>query len=201
MKVNNEPAETKLKRLLKDNHGYLFLDDSIKETGLSKPTIYSFIHGSGLAKAAPGIYCSAEVVPDDCFIFQKRHPEAVFSHGTALYLLGLSSRDPLKKDITVTRGGNPSTFGDVNVHYVVVDKLAIDTIEVPSPGGHRIRCYNTERTLIDLLRNRSTVDPESLSSALKEYVSSSKRQLPKLIEVAKSFRVDKLLETYLEVLV
>jgi hypothetical protein len=115
-------------------------------------------------------------------------------------LLDYSDHDPIRKDITVIRGSNSSPFPGVAVHYVSGEQVFSDVIEVKTPQGHTAKCYYIESTLIDLLQNRPSIGPALLSAALKRYASSSRRRLPKLIEIGKSFRVDKLLETYLKVL-
>lgn len=60
--------------------------------------------------------------------------------------------------------------------------------------------YDLQRTIIDLIRNRSKFEIQDFTTALKTYVKRPDKNLSKLYEYAKMFRVDKILRTYMEVL-
>ena len=66
--------------------------------------------------------------------------------------------------------------------------------------GHPVRCYNPERTLVDLIRSRSHVDRQELLSALTSYARSPGRNIPLLMRYAKLFSVERILVSWLEVL-
>ena len=53
---------------------------------------------------------------------------------------------------------------------------------------------------VSLVRNRNQFELQDFNIALKEYIWRSDKNLIKLAEYAKAFRVDKVLHKYLEVL-
>ena len=53
---------------------------------------------------------------------------------------------------------------------------------------------------VSLVRNRNQFELQDFNIALKEYIRRSDKNLIKLAEYAKAFRVDKVLQKYLEVL-
>ena len=53
---------------------------------------------------------------------------------------------------------------------------------------------------VSLVRNRNQFELQDFNIALKEYIWRSDKNLIKLAEYAKAFRVDKVLQKYLEVL-
>ena len=55
-------------------------------------------------------------------------------------------------------------------------------------------------TKVSLVRNRNQFELQDFNIALKEYIRRSDKNLIKLAEYAKAFRVDKVLQKYLEVL-
>lgn len=77
-------------------------------------------------------------------------------------------------------------------------ELGLETTE--TPFGHPVRCYDRERTLVDLLRSRATVNQQKLLAAIKGYARSRQRDLPLLMRYARAFSIDRPLATYLEVL-
>lgn len=60
--------------------------------------------------------------------------------------------------------------------------------------------YNLERTMCDLVRNRSSFEIQDFNSALKAYSRRQDKNLSLLFEYAKLLRVEKLLRSYMEVL-
>jgi len=51
-----------------------------------------------------------------------------------------------------------------------------------------------------LIRSRSSIEIQEYQTILKEYLRQGKKDLPLLMRYAKSFRVEKILKQYLEVL-
>ena len=78
--------------------------------------------------------------------------------------------------------------------------LDIGKTDVTDSFGNIIPVYDMERTVVDLVRNRSQFELQDFNTALKEYIRRSDKNLIKLAEYAKAFRVDKVLQKYLEVL-
>lgn len=63
-----------------------------------------------------------------------------------------------------------------------------------------MRCYDAERTICDLLRSRSRMDEETVISAIKNYVTFEDKELNRLAAYADKFKVNKVLKSYMEVL-
>ena len=66
--------------------------------------------------------------------------------------------------------------------------------------GNDIPIYDLERTICDLVRNRSQFEIQDFNNALKTYVSKSDKDLNKLMKYAKLFKIDKIIRQYMEVL-
>ena len=65
-----------------------------------------------------------------------------------------------------------------------------------------IFCYNAERCICDLLRDKDNQVIETIKYAIIEYLNNKKeRDLPKLMEYAKKFNVEEDINKYLEVLI
>ena len=63
-----------------------------------------------------------------------------------------------------------------------------------------IPMYDLERTMCDLVRNRNSFEIQDFNAALKAYVKKKEKILPDYFEYAKLLRVEKLMRSYMEVL-
>ncbi|GHT85153.1 abortive infection protein [Bacteroidia bacterium] len=190
-----------LDKMLNQKNGVL-LTKEVVHAGISKTYFMGYVKEKELERVARGIYLSSDAWLDAFYLLQARYPEVIFSHETALYLLGMAEREPLQFTVTVkTKYHSKSmTQQNIKVYYIKKELLELGLITVESPAGHVLRAYNPERTVCDLLRNRSQVEIQDLQSALKEYTRSKDKNLPELMRYAKKLHVEKLLRQYLEVL-
>ena len=67
-------------------------------------------------------------------------------------------------------------------------------------SGHEVSVYDMERTICDLIRNRSNIEIQVFQDAMKQYAKRKDKNLRSLMQYAKTFRVEKILRQYLEVL-
>ena len=99
----------------------------------------------------------------------------MLSHGSALYLAGLSERTPCALDVTVPHGYHPRAlfreYPDVKVHRGWPNIYELGIIEVKSPGGALVRAYWAERAVAELISQRSSVgaDPQLVRDAVAGY--------------------------------
>ena len=54
---------------------------------------------------------------------------------------------------------------------------------------HKVRIYDRDRTICDVLRNMNKIDKEVFNKAVQGYVKDPKKNIPNLIEYAKVLRV------------
>lgn len=78
--------------------------------------------------------------------------------------------------------------------------LPIGSIMVRNSFGHLIPIYDLERTICDLVRNRSSFEIQDFQSAIKSYVKRADKDLNRLMKYAPLFRIEKLIRHYMEVL-
>ena len=175
---------------------------NIDELNVSKDRFYKFIKDNNYEKVGPGMYASRDDIVDELLVLHKRCPKGIISHDEALYYYGLVDREPLSHTITVYSGFNASRLikSGYTVYYVNKDLLNIGKVNVINNFGNEIPMYDLERTIIDLIRNRSKFEIQDFTTALKTYAKRPDKNLSKLYEYAKAFRVDKTLRTYMEVL-
>ena len=184
-----------------DASGVLLMKDARKRN-TSKNAFYQFIKSNQFERIAQGVYLSPDSWEDTAFVLHHRCPQAVFSHDEALYYHDLIDREPMQKTVTIYSGYNTKklTASGVKVYTVKKELLPVGRQIITNSFGHKIPMYDLERTICDLARSRSHFEFQDFQTALKRYAIRKDKDLNKLMQYARAFRVQNVLRTYLEVL-
>ena len=195
MKVNKKEI---IEEKIIQNQGILQIADIVAE-GISKQYAIKYLQDRNCERVAKGVYLASDAWQDDLYIISLQYKKIVYSHDTALYLLGLSEREPIYFTVTVPRGYKVDYKRKSPLKKVTAVEgrysLGLDT--AVTPYGHTVPCYNTERTLCDIFRTDTEMQEKQF--AVKEYLNG-KKNLPRLMEYAKMLKVEKKIKQYMEVL-
>lgn len=136
------------------------------------------------------------------YIAQLRRPKMIYSHETALFLLALTDRDPVKYTVTVPAGYNTKAITDdgMTVFTVKRELHELGATRLDTMFGHTVTAYGPERTICDCIRSRNKMDVAVVTEAVKRYVKRSDKNLDVLMKMAGKFRIVNPLRSYLEVL-
>lgn len=169
----------------------------IVDQGISKQYCLDFLKKNHYERVAKGLYMSDDLLIDDFYIISYKYSQAVFSHETACYLLDMSDREPVHYSVTLPHSYKVDvlTKQGIKVYTSIQERYSIRIIEVTTPHGHIVHCYNPERTICDMFRIQ--VDPQDKQVAVKEYLKKY-RNISKLMQYAEIFKVDKKIKAYLE---
>lgn len=187
---------------LAQNYDYL-TPRIARESGVSKFRFYKYVKNSGLEAVSRGIYSTDSDWIDELYVLHQRCPNAVFSHDEALYYHGLIDREPFIHTLTIYSGYNAHRLiaaGNCKVYTVKRELLNVGKTIVQDNDGNMIPMYDLERTICDLMRSRSSIEVQDCNSALKNYISRKDKDLNRLMEYAKLFRVQNVIRRYMEVL-
>ena len=174
-----------------------------RENGISKFKFYRYLYENELENVSHGVYAKKDTWIDELFILHQRCPNAVFSHDEAFYYHGLTDREPFVHTLTIYSGYNAHRLtadGSCKVYTVKRELLDVGKIIVKDNDGNMIPIYDLERTICDLMRSRSSIEAQDFNSVLKTYVSRRDKDLNRLMEYAKLFRVDNVIRRYMGVL-
>lgn len=180
----------------------ILITSNVVNAGICKTVLYKYLKDNNYEKIAHGIYASPEAWADENYALSVRYPQAVFSHDEALYYHGLVDREPMRQTITLYTGYGTKRLVDTGVKVFTVKKelLELGKINGKTSFGHEIPVYNLERTICDLVRNRSSFEIQDFQTALKTYVLRKDKDLNLLMEYAKKFRIDNKIRSYMEVM-
>ena len=170
--------------------------------GFSRMLLSKYVKEGLLERCRQGVYMLPEETQDDMYILMLSSKKIIFSHDTALFLNGLSDRTPFTHSVTIPSNAclPKAIIVECNCYYVKPELHQLGAIDMKTTFGNVVRCYDAERTVCDLLRSRTRIDEETVIAAIKNYAESRNKDLNKLSEYAKQFKVEKTLKRYLEVL-
>ncbi|MFP4187254.1 MAG: type IV toxin-antitoxin system AbiEi family antitoxin domain-containing protein [Acholeplasmataceae bacterium] len=194
-------SKKKLEELIKKQNGYITTQDANDE-GIHREYLTMLVEEEKLIRVSPGVYRSKEAWEDILYIYQQKKKRMVYSHDTALYLHGLSDRDPIRYSVTLPTGYNTSQIKHIDlVTYTIKPSLfELGKMTMKSPFGNDIVVYDKERTICDIIRSRSRMDQQILNDGLKRYVKDTSRNLGNLLVYAKKMGIDHVLRNYMEIL-
>jgi predicted transcriptional regulator of viral defense system len=202
MNVKSElsPLE-KIRKLLKDQRGVIFTSNF---TQLNIPRTYLSMleKNKEIERVARGVYKTPSSIEDEMYVFQVAYKSTIYSHETALYLHDLTDRSPLAYSVSVPVGYHSAALNNSGhkVFYVNRKLCYLGVVTINSPHGNKIKVTDLERTICDVVRSRNQMDVQFVNAALKRYVSRKDKNLNRLYGYAKSFRVQKLIRQYIEIL-
>ena len=190
-----------LDNLVEKGNGYL-CTYQVVDAGISKPTLAEYVARRNMVRVAQGVYLAEDAWPDELFLLCLSNSRIVFSHETALMLHGLMEREPKHTCVTVKAGYNASHLRrkGIRVYQVNPDIADLGVVDVQTSFGNTVRVYDMDRTICDILRCKDTMDIQVFQHAMKEYMTSTRKNLNHLMEYAKRFRIEPAIRIYTEIL-
>ena len=169
-----------IEELMKKNNGYI----TSKELDMFDihRMYLSIMQKKGIIeKVASGIYIDTNKIEDNYYVFGLSMHNVIYSHMTALYFHGLSIKAPTDVyDITVKRSYNSIHLRKHNVFYVGNDVYGLGITEIETPMGNKVKVYDVERCICDIIRSKSRMDLELIKHSVKEYIKRKDKDLVKL---------------------
>ena len=192
--------DTALDRILNGNAGIITSAEA-QAAGATRPAFSDYVRRRGLERASRGTYIDPDAFPDEMALLQRRFPKVVFSHDSALYLHDLTDREPMPIAVTVSSNYNVGALKDqgVRIYFVRPEWYELGIAEVDSPSGVKVRAYDKERTICDLIRKRAAMDSAVFRQAIKDYARSKDKDLVRLSEYAKTMNMESRVHEVMEV--
>ena len=140
-------------------------------------------------------------IPDEVRI-AKLFPTAVVYLESALMYYGYTDRIPAAWQIAVDKNISKP---QLKISYPPIMPFFLDSkyietgLDVFEVNGVRIRIFDKERTICDVLRYANKLDREVFNSAIQRYVKDKDRNIKLLMEYAKKLRVTQKVKTFVGV--
>lgn len=188
----------KIENIMNENNGILYVKD-LEKYNIHRQYVKILEERGTIEKIAKGVYIKKGKYVSEFFILNEKYKTGIFSHNTALYFYGLTDRTPFLLDMTF-----PSTVrinnDSLSPHYIKPELLSLGETVLSLEDGTKIKIYDKERTICDIIRDRNKIDPQIFNTAIKEYFKQNNKNLNLLYKYAKKLKIDKILKKYMEVL-
>ena len=191
----------KILKIMKNNNE-LITPAQLEEKGISRVYLSNMEKEGIIERIERGIYVTKDFKYDEYYLFQLKYPKAIFSYNTALYFYEMTERTPIKMDVTVYREYNPHRFKDlVNVYKVSKELYDLGVIEKKSPQGMKVKTYNLERTVCDIIKDKESIDIEIRNKAIKKCIKNKDFNASKMFEYAKKMNIYDKVKNYMEAII
>ncbi len=192
---------TALLELVSESNGYI-TSSQVAHAGISRRNLTRAVASGELVQIDRGLYALPSVWEDLYLVAQHRFSRGIFSDDTALYLHGMTDRAPFSITMTFPRAYNAAGAREAGItcRTCADDVLELGLCELKTPNGNKVRAYDIERTLCDIVRGQKVIDIQLVTPAMQAYAKRSDRDPAKLMRYAKKLGVEKKIRTYLEVL-
>lgn len=192
-----------IEHIAEENNGIIRTKDIVK-AGMRREILPRLVKEGVLDKESRGIYVLSGEWTDEYSLLQKKYPKCIFSYGTAMYFWEMSDRVPDPISVSVPQGYNASCvkqcYPTIRVHFTKKQWWEIGITEICSPQGGKIKVYNKERCICDLIRDKENIEMQIYTQAMKDYFKDDEKNIRRLLKYAELFSVEKKVRSYMEVL-
>ena len=139
---------------------------------------------------------------DEIVIINRLFPDGVLCMDTALFYYKYSDRTPAEWHITIDKNTSRQR---TQVEYPLIKAYRVESelLTLGEANGEidsqKVRIYDRDRTICDVLRNMNKMDKEIFNKAIQGYVKDPKKNIPNLMQYAKVLRVQKRIKDIIEV--
>lgn len=182
----------------KDNKGYL---TSAQMRGSTlRYHLKKLIDEGRVHKARHGFYVYMDYLQqDEHLLVAKMIPAGVFNLYSAWLIHELSTTVPHRFHLALPRTTKISATGypPLALHYLSkqVYELGIEEIII---DGHKVKCYDLERSVCDAVKFRSKAGEDAMLEVIRNYMCRNDKNLNRLQQYAKMLRIEKIMTPYLK---
>ena len=188
-----------INKLIAKNNG-IIKSSQLSDNNIPRQYLKLMLKKNLLVKVSRGIYIRNGSLEDELYTYQQRYAKGIYSHETALYIHNFTDRMLDRYIMTFPQGYHIKTNNDFIIKQANLDIYNLGIEEKKTNYGNKIRVYNIERTLCDILRGNNINDTQLIIPAIKKYISQKNKNIPLLIEYANKLRVKNKITNYLKVL-
>lgn len=189
------------KEFLNSSPNGLITSAQLTALGIHRSVLQELVKSGEVYRYARGLYVKSSAFEDDFYLLQCKYSRGIYSHDTALYLLGYSDRAPSKYTMTFPKGYNSPSLNQelLIVKRVISENYELGLTAIKSPSGNPICIYDLERTLCDVVRGQGC-DIQIVNQAFKSYAVFKHKNIHKLFKFAEQLRVKPKILRYMEIL-
>ena len=140
---------------------------------------------------------------NDFFSAEAFVPNGVICLMSAARYYELTNFLPDAVDVAIERKKKVNTlpeWPEIRIYYFDSSRMDLGVTEIRD-GDNCFHIFDIEKTVVDIIYYRNKIGIEETSEVLRNYLKRRDRQIDRLYAYAKRLRCEKVVRTYLEVLV
>jgi len=182
--------------------GGILKTSELNSLGLSSRQIKRFVDCGIITRIKRGYYEFHEGVIHEEVIISKLFPKAVIFLESSLMYYEYTDRIPTAWQIAVDKNSNKNKY---DINYPLIEtfylepkflELGVDEIYIDNV---KIRIYDRDRTICDILRYEKKLEKEVFNNAVQRYIKDPKKNLRNLFEYAEILNIKNKTQTYIGV--
>ncbi len=178
-----------------NRHHYIMTTAELLEAKLYYADIKQLLDEGLIERVKRGCYHWIEDCGEsEITIINHLFPDAVLCMETALFYYGYSDRNPAEWNFSICRNVSKQRM-KIDYPFIKAYRVELNLVTLGETEGeidfHKVRIYDRDRTICDVLRNMNKMDKEIFNKAIQGYVKDPKKNIPNLMEYAKVLRVQK----------
>ena len=182
-------------RKLFNRHHYVMTTAELLEAKLYYADIKQLLDEGFIERIRRGYYhWIKDCETREIVIINSLFPDAVLCMETALFYYKYSDRNPAEWNFAIDRNVSKLRT-NIEYPFIKVYRIESDLVALGETTGEidftKVRIYERDRTICDVLKNMSKMDKEIFNKAIQGYVNDPKKNIPNLMMYAKKLRVQK----------
>ncbi len=183
------------------SQGIIFRTKDLNAQGISNYEISKLIKEEVITKLYQGVYTLGDInnlqITDINVIVEN----GIISLSSAAYYYKLTTGETGKITLTLDREQKPPKLPyDLFCYYYTTSRFYDIGLKVIDQNGRKIKIYDVERTVCDMIKHRSKNDLQMVREVIENYLARDDADVEKLIAYSKELRVYNVLIQYLEIL-
>jgi predicted transcriptional regulator of viral defense system len=176
---------------------------ALRKQGISYYRINKLVADGILKKINHTTYENTSCKADNAFYKAFAYvPTGVICLMSAARYYGLTEFIPDAIDVAIQRKERVSTLPadtDIALYYFSSDRMRIGRVCFEK-NGNQFEIFNLEKTVIDIVYYRNKIGIEETGEIIRNYIRRKDKNLNLLYRYAKLLRCEKIIRTYMEVL-
>ncbi len=181
--------------------GIIFRTKDLNVQGISNYEISKLVKEGVITKLYQGVYTLGDINNIKLSDINVIVENGIISLSSAAYYYKLTNGEMGKITITLDREQKPPKLPyDLFCYYYTTSKFYDIGLKVIDQNKRKIKIYDVERTVCDMIKHRSKYDLQLVREVVENYLERDDVDIEKLIYYSKELRVYNVLIQYLEIL-
>ena len=178
--LQNKDNETL--RMLFSSHNYVMTTAELTASKLYYADIKQLLDEGLIERVRRGYYHWTQDYGEcEVVIINRLFPDAVLCMETALFYYRYSDRKPAEWNFAIDKNGSMRRT-KIDYPFIKAYRVESELVTLGETEGeidfHKVRIYDRDRTICDVLRNMNKMDKEVFNKAVQGYVKDPKKNIP-----------------------